>query len=139
MQGGEIRFLGNQGRTPVPAGIDLREGQKVRLGTRPADLELDRGHRAHGDQGRASGWYGLSGEVFLAERLGRQVELDIHVDGQQLIVVEDSDHAPAEGDTVGVQINLANVHIFDGEAEEGLRLGSATGPGAAPMQPEAQQ
>ena len=142
VQGGEIRFLGTQGRIRVTAGVDVREGQKVRLGMRPADLELDRGHRGHGDQASASGWYALSGDVFLAERLGRQVELDIHVDGQQLIVVEDSDHAPAEGDTVGVQINLANIHIFDGESgdgQEGLRLGSATGPGAAPMLQEAQQ
>lgn len=143
VSGHSISFLGDQGRLEVPSGVELHDGQQVRLGMRPSEIELDRGHRGDGE-----GLLRLRGEVILADRLGRQVELDIHVAGYQLIVVEDSDHAPREGEQVTVQINLANVHIFDGgqpvgpggdePAEHTRRLGSATGPGPAAAPEEAQ-
>ncbi|MDO5710964.1 MAG: ABC transporter ATP-binding protein [Micrococcales bacterium] len=133
---GQIAFLGDAGRIPVWSGGELRDGQRVRLGLRPSDLELDRGHRRD-----SADRLTLRGRVILVERLGRHVELAVHVSGQQLIVVEDSDHAPAENDEVTVQIKLANVHVFDGgdTGEATLRLGSATGPGAAARPEEAQQ
>jgi hypothetical protein len=67
------------------------------------------------------------------------VELDILVGDDHLIVVEDSDHAPAEGEQVTVQVHLPNVHVFaaGGEGEHTARIGSATGRVAAAMPEEA--
>jgi ABC-type sugar transport system ATPase subunit len=131
---GEVVFADGAGRFPAPTELQLTEGQRLRLGLRPSELEVDRGHRAAGGE-----WLQVPGRVLLAERLGRQVELDIRVGDEQLIVVEDSDHAPAEGDEVTVQVHLPNVHIFDsGEAgEDTLRLGSAIGRHSAALPEEA--
>ena len=133
VSGGRVRFCGGVATFPVPADLDLADGQQVRLGLRPSEIEVDRGHRSTGD------WLELPGRVVLAERLGRQVELDIHVGGEQVIVVEDSDHAPAEGSDVTVQIHLPNVHLFaSGEVgADTPRIGSATGRGAAALPEEA--
>lgn len=133
---GRVRFLGGAGEFAAPADLGLRDGQRVTLGVRPSELELDRGHRDHG-----SGRYlQLRGRVALAERLGRQVELDVHVGDGDLIVVEDSDHAAPEGAEVTVQIDLANVHVFDAEDPDAApRLGSAVGRHAAPRPEEAHQ
>lgn len=130
---GQVRFAGGAASFPAPRELGLSEGQEVRLGLRPSEIEVDRGHRASAD------WLQLPGKVVLAERLGRQVELDVHVDDQPLIIVEDSDHAPAEGGDVTVQIHLPNVHIF-ASSEDGTdspRLGSATGRRAAALPEEA--
>lgn len=145
VRGGRIEFLGGAGSFPAPADLGLRDGQTVQLGIRPSELEIDRGHRPGGDR-----WLRLPGRVLLAERLGRQVELDVHVGDGQLIVVEDSDHAAPEGSEVTVQIDLADVHVFDGAstaADDGAarvhraapRLGSALGRHSAPMPEEAHQ
>jgi ABC-type sugar transport system ATPase subunit len=133
VEDGEVRFAGGAGRFPVPRDLDLTAGQKVRLGLRPSELEVDRGHRSSDD------WLRVPGRVVLAERLGRQVELDILVGDDHLIVVEDSDHAPAEGEQVTVQVHLPNVHVFaaGGEGEHTARIGSATGRVAAAMPEEA--
>jgi multiple sugar transport system ATP-binding protein len=135
VEGGRVVFGSGAGSFAAPAGLDLAEGQSVRLGLRPSELEVDRGHRTGGE------WLALPGRVVLAERLGRQVELDVHVGDQQLIVVEDSDHAPAEGREVSVQIHLPNVHIFASgeEGEDTLRLGSATGRHSAALPEEARR
>lgn len=130
---GQIRCSGDLGRMPLPAGLDLADGDQVRLGLRPSELEVDRGQRA-GD-----GWLQLPGKVVLAERLGRQVEFDVRVGPDQLIVVEDSDLAPDEGDQVTVQIQLANVHIFAGcpPGEDSARIGAASSRTARPLHEEA--
>jgi multiple sugar transport system ATP-binding protein len=120
---GDVVFAGGAGRFPWPADLGLPDGKQVTLGLRPSEMEVDRGHRDDRE------WLQLPGRVLLAERLGRQVELDVRVGDEQMIVVEDSDHAPPEGTEVTVQIHLPNVHIFAG-GEEGVdapRLGSATG------------
>jgi multiple sugar transport system ATP-binding protein len=132
---GEVVFAGGAGRFPAPTELQLAEGQRLRLGLRPSELEVDRGHRT----GASGEWLQVPGRVLLAERLGRQVELDVRVGDQQLIVVEDSDHAPAEGEEVTVQIHLPNVHIFDSgeDGEDSLRLGSAIGRHSAALPEEA--
>jgi ABC-type sugar transport system ATPase subunit len=136
VEGGNIVFADGRGRFPAPADLGLEEGRRLRLGLRPSELEVDRDHRQS-----AGEWLQLPGRVVLAERLGRQVELDVHVGGEQLIVVEDSDHAPAEGEEVTVQIHLPNVHIFDSgeDGEDTARLGSATGRHSAALPEEARR
>ena len=130
---GDVVFAGGAGRFPLPADLRLGDQERVRLGLRPSEMEVDRGHRDEGE------WLQLPGRVVLAERLGRQVELDVGVGDEQLIVVEDSDHSPPEGTEVTVQIHLPNVHIF-ASGEEGAdtaRLGSATGRHSAALPEEA--
>lgn len=133
VRGGQVAFAGGAGSFPTPPGADLAEGQPVRLGLRPSEIEVDRGHRT-GD-----GWLRLPGRVVLAERLGRQVELDIRVGEQQLIVVEDSDHTPPEGSDVTVQVHLPNVHLFAGgdAGEDSPRIGAAIGRASAALPEEA--
>jgi multiple sugar transport system ATP-binding protein len=131
---GDIRFCGGVASFPAPPDLNLAEGQHVRLGLRPSEIEVDRQARS------GEGWLQLPGKVVLAERLGRQVELDIHVGGEPVIVVEDSDHAPPEDSDVTVQIHLPNVHVFaSGDPRSNTpRLGSATGRGAAALPEEAE-
>lgn len=134
VKAGRVRFCGDVGALPVPPGLELAEGQSVQLGLRPSEIQVGRRDLA------TEGWLELPGRVALAERLGRQVELDVHVGGEQVIVIEDSDHAPAEGADVTVQIHLPNVHVFE-SAEAGAsarRLGSAAGAGATASPEEAQ-
>lgn len=132
LRGGEIALAGGASFR-VPSGLRVSDGQSVQVGLRPSEIEVDRGHRDGSD------WLRLTGRVVLVERLGRHVELDLEIgEGQRLIVVEDSDHAPQEGAQVVVQIHLANVHVFaadapgtdhpdagDQPAPDAVRLGSA--------------
>lgn len=133
VEDGEIRFAGGTARFRVPSDLDVAGGDRVRLGLRPSELEVDRDHRDGPD------WLRLPGRVVLAERLGRQVELDVAVGDDHVIVVEDSDRAPREGDEVTVQVHLPNVHVFASaaEGEDSPRLGSAVGRVSAPLPEEA--
>lgn len=149
VRGGRVEFLGGAGSFAAPADLDLADGTRVTLGVRPSELELQRDGHGHGNQ-ESGEWLRLPGRVVLAERLGRQVELDVHVGDGQVIVVEDSDHAAPEGAEVTVQIRLTNVHVFadvappgdadaDARPRAALRLGSATGRHAAARPKEALQ
>jgi multiple sugar transport system ATP-binding protein len=129
---GQIRLAGGSAHFPVSTDLAVSTADRVRIGLRPSEMEVDRGQRPTGD------WLRLEGRVILAERLGRQVELDVEVGDDHLIVVEDSDHAPREGDNVTVQVHLANVHVFAAaaEGEDSARLGSAVGRVPAPLPEE---
>ncbi len=130
---GHIRFTGSNARFPVSPDLGVTTGDRVRIGVRPSEMEVDRDQRSTGE------WLRLPGRVVLAERLGRQVELDIEVGDDHLIVVEDSDHAPGEGEDVTVRVPLSNVHVFAAAAEgkDSARLGSAAGRVLAPLPEEA--
>jgi multiple sugar transport system ATP-binding protein len=108
---------------PVPTDLDLAVGDRVRLGLRPRDLERAEDLEGSGRPGRLR----IRGQVHLAERLGRLVELSITVDDTELIMVASSDHAAEEGDPIEVVIDLADVHVFAAGApgEETARLGGA--------------
>jgi multiple sugar transport system ATP-binding protein len=106
----------------VPPGLDLAQGDRVRLGLRPRDLErADELTDASRDRLR------LRGRVHLSERLGRLVELSIAVGDIELIMVASSDHAAEEGDPIDMVIDLADIHVFAAGApgEETARLGGA--------------
>jgi multiple sugar transport system ATP-binding protein len=105
---GRISAGGGAIRVPVPAGGRLSAGDAVRVGLRPRDIEIiDASHQRHDD-----GWLVMDGTVRLAERLGRLVELDVHVGDVELIVVSTSEHARSEGDHVQVQIPYDLVYVF---------------------------
>lgn len=118
---GRIVAAGGEIVVPVPRDANLAAGDPVRLGLRPRDLELVTGGHS------PEGWLPIAGRVRLAERLGRLVELAIHVGGCELIVVTDHDHAVPEGSQVTTHIPLDLVQIFAGgdPGEDTLRIGSA--------------
>lgn len=112
---GRITALGGAIDLAAPAG--LPDGG-IRLGLRPSEL-------VPGGNGGVG--VTIKGEVRLAERLGRDIELDVAVGDGHLIVVTDSARAVAEGHEISLWIELAHIHVFDG-GEPGVdtkRLGSA--------------
>jgi multiple sugar transport system ATP-binding protein len=140
---GEVRQVGQEGRGdggiafPVPPGVELQRGQRVRLGIRPSDLELVTPESRSGPE-----WLRVGGTVDLAERLGRNVELAVRVGGAEVIVLTSSEHTAHEGESVEIQVRLREVHLFAGgeDDDECPRLGAAaprdradTAPGAQPV------
>ena len=125
---GHVRQAGPDGRDnggiafPVPADVDVARGQRVRLGIRPSDLELVTPESRGGPE-----WLRVQGTVDLAERLGRNVELAVHVGGVEVIVLTSSEHTAREGDAVEIQVRLREVHLFDcgGDDDECVRIGAA--------------
>jgi multiple sugar transport system ATP-binding protein len=115
-------------RVPVPAGAGLAAGSAVRVGLRPRDIDVIDSP----SQRDEPGWLVMAGTVRLAERLGRLVELDVHVGDVDLIVVATSDQARSEGDRVEVRIPLDLVHVFagGGPGEDTAWLGTAAPAGA---------
>lgn len=112
---GRITALAGAIDLPKPEG--LPEG-RVRLGLRPSEL-------VPGDQGPDG--IRITGTVRIAERLGRDIELDVTVGDGHLIVVTDSTKAVGEGKDVALSIDVARIHVFAGgePGEETVRLGSA--------------
>jgi multiple sugar transport system ATP-binding protein len=109
----------------VPPDLDLAVGDRVRLGLRPRDLE--RAEDLADERSGAAGRLRMRGRVHLSERLGRLVELSIHVGDVELIMVASSDHAAEEGDPIEMVIDLADIHVFAAGApgDETARLGGA--------------
>ena len=119
---GAVRQVGGGIEFPVPGEVDLQRGQRVRLGIRPSDLELVTPDSRSGPE-----WLRVAGTVALAERLGRNVELAVHVGGAEVIVLTSSEHTAQEGEAVEIQVRLREVHIFDhGEQDDASgRIGAA--------------
>jgi multiple sugar transport system ATP-binding protein len=111
---GRISALAGAINLPKPDG--LPEG-KVRLGLRPS--ELIPGVQAGGVQ--------IKGTVRIAERLGRDIEMEVAVGDGHLIVVAHSSKAVAEGKDVVLSIDVPRIHVFAGteSGEDTPRLGSA--------------
>jgi multiple sugar transport system ATP-binding protein len=103
--------------------LELRAGQRVRLGIRPRDIEVARPGRG------GEGWLRMRGQIRLAERLGRLIELDVRVGDVDMIAVDAAVHRVDEGQDVELQVPMEHVHVFaDGpRGEDTLRLGGALG------------
>jgi multiple sugar transport system ATP-binding protein len=108
---------------PVPA-LGLDRGQRVRLGIRPRDMEVVRPGRG------GEGWLRMRGRIRLAERLGRQLELDVRVGDVDMIAVDSAVQHVDEGQDVELQVPFEHVHVFaEGPPDEDTpRLGGALGP-----------
>jgi multiple sugar transport system ATP-binding protein len=119
VEDGRIRLGGGAFDVPVPAGVDVRGGDRVRVGLRPCDIHVvtDTG------QGGASAAR-LAGTVTLAERLGRNVELTVDMGGEQLIVLSSGREGVAEGGRVSMTVAGENVHVFAAGEGDTLRLGA---------------
>jgi len=130
LEDGRITAADGAIRVPTPTGGRLSAGDVVRVGLRPRDIEIvDAAHQRQED-----GWLVMDGTVRLAERLGRLVELDVHVGDVELIVVATSEHARTEGDRVQVQIPYDLVYVFAAGApdEDTPWLGAAAPPRRRP-------
>ena len=111
------RITALEGAIDVANPAGFAEGN-VRLGLRPSEL-VPGIARPGGIQ--------ITGTVRIAERLGRDVELDVTIGDGHLIVVTDSSKAVAEGKSITLTIDVARVHVFAGgePGEDTPRLGSA--------------
>ena len=110
VEGGRIRLGDGSFGVPVPTGLTLKGGDRVRVGLRPCDISVVR----DGDAGSAK----LSGTVTLAERLGRNIELTVDVGGEQLIVLASGREGVAEGATISMTVGDDDVHVFAAAGQE---------------------
>lgn len=109
-------------RVPLTADLGLAAGDRARIGIRPVDVDLV----PVADAGGSADSVQLTGEVVLAERLGRQIELTVDIGGRWLIALTNASDQAREGARVTVRVPAADVHVFaaaDGE-EHTRRLGS---------------
>jgi ABC-type sugar transport system ATPase subunit len=116
---GRIRLGDGSFDVPVPAGVDVRIGDRVRVGLRPCDIHVI------GDSAQAR----LSGTVRLAERLGRNIELTVDVGGEQVIVLASGREGVDEGARVSMTVADDDVHVFGALRQERSDSGKTEGDG----------
>jgi multiple sugar transport system ATP-binding protein len=121
VEDGRIRLGAGAFDVPVPAGVDVRGGDRVRVGLRPCDIHVD----GEGGAGAAR----LTGTVTLAERLGRNVELTVDMGGEQLIVLSSGREGVTEGSRVSMTVADENVHVFAPLGQERGGTGKPAGEG----------
>ncbi|GLP76453.1 sugar ABC transporter ATP-binding protein [Mycobacterium antarcticum] len=112
VEDGRIRLGRGAFDVPVPAGVDVRGGDRVRVGLRPCDIHVA------GDAGEAGGAAEMRGKVVLAERLGRNIELTVDMGGEQLIVLASGREGVAEGAPVSMTVASDDVHVFAARSDE---------------------
>lgn len=118
VEDGRIRLGGGAFDVPVPAGIDVRGGDRVRVGLRPCDIHVIAGASQDGSAPR------LTGTVTLAERLGRNIELTVDMGGEQLIVLASGREGVDEGGQVSMTVAEHDVHVFAAGEGDTRRLGA---------------
>jgi ABC-type sugar transport system ATPase subunit len=111
---GRIRLGDGSFDVPVPSGVDVRAGDRVRVGVRPCDIHVV----AESASAR------LGGTVRLAERLGRNIELTVDVGGEQLIVLASGREGVDEGCRVSMTFADNDVHVFGPGDGDTARLGT---------------
>ncbi len=118
VEDGRIRLGDGSFDVPVPSGVNVKGGDRVRVGLRPCDVHVG------ADGAGAGGAARLSGTVVLAERLGRNIELTVKVGEVQVIVLASGREGVDEGATVTMTVADDDVHVFAaGEGDTG-RLGA---------------
>ncbi len=94
------------GGLALPLGLALSSGQSVQYGVRPENFKVV-------PQGSADS---LSGTVEVIEPTGADTQVFVRVGEQLLTVVQHERVMLKPGDAVGLQADLAKVHIFDADA-----------------------
>jgi multiple sugar transport system ATP-binding protein len=117
VEDGRIRIGGGAFDVPVPAGVNVRGGDRVRVGLRPCDIHVI-------DDGGGAGAAHLIGTVTLAERLGRNIELTVDLGGEQLIVLASGREGVDEGAEVSMTVGDGDVHVFAAGDGDTPRLGA---------------
>jgi multiple sugar transport system ATP-binding protein len=100
---GRIRLGDGSFDVPIPADTPCSRGDRVRVGLRPCDLHVV-GKHANGS--------GMQGRVVLAERLGRNIELTVDLNGAQLIVLTSGREGVGEGERVVLTVATSDIHVF---------------------------
>ncbi|KQY09940.1 ABC transporter [Mycobacterium sp. Root135] len=118
VEDGRIRLGGGAFDVPVPAGVDVRGGDRVRVGLRPCDIHVIGSASQDGSAPR------LTGTVTLAERLGRNIELTVDMGGEQLIVLSSGREGVEEGGRVSMTMAEQDVHVFAAGEGDTRRLGA---------------
>lgn len=112
---GRIRLGDGSLEVPVPSDARCDRGTRVRVGLRPCDIHV----------GTGAGSAKLAGNVMLAERLGRNVELTVKAGGEQIIVLTSGREGVHEGSDVTMSIADADVHVFAAGEGDTNRLGQS--------------
>jgi multiple sugar transport system ATP-binding protein len=100
---GRIRLGDGSFDVPIPVDTRCGRGDRVRVGLRPCDLHVV-GKHANGS--------GMQGRVVLAERLGRNIELTVDLNGAQLIVLTSGREGVGEGERVVLTVATSDIHVF---------------------------
>jgi len=106
------QFIGMPSMNMLAAGA-LPTLSQLTGGRLPQDGYL--GVRPEGVRVRAGGGEGLPGRVDLVEALGSDTLIHVDVAGQTLIARQNERTSLAHGDTVGVEIDPAVLHLFNRE------------------------
>jgi multiple sugar transport system ATP-binding protein len=93
---------------PAPANIRGENGQPVKYGIRPGDIQL------------ASAGQGIAAKVVVVEPTGAETELLLQVGDAKLIVVIHGRTEAQPDDTVYLAIDARKAHVFD--ADSGVRM-----------------
>ncbi len=80
------------------------------LGFRPEDCEVT----------KAKEGVGISSTIYLLERLGREVVVNVEAFGEIFKVIADSDVTYQKDEKVMIRLNEKNMHLFDSETETAL-------------------
>ena len=105
---------------PVPAELRARtagrDGRRMMLGLRPESLR-EEGHETTGARATQS----IHATIELVEPLGYEVVIHGRVGDDLLIAKAEPHKAPAVGDRMALEIDLAGLQVFDVETEMRLR------------------
>ena len=131
--GSGLVLVTRSGRIPLPAQVAARLRPlpgaagpvEVMWGIRAEDIQV--GPSPAEPPGGSSAGNGAPGEtpylraaVDLVEGLGSDAYVSLTLGGDNLVVRTPADERPAEGQTVGVQVNAQKLHLFDARTEQTL-------------------
>ncbi len=85
----------------------LREGQRVTLGIRPE-------HIARGTPGN------VQATVDVVEPIGHESIVYASAGDERLVAIFDPQETPRAGDTISLDVDAEQVHVFDGETEKAI-------------------
>ena len=97
VRGGQVEGLG--ALWALPAGCRVSEGQTVKMGIRPTDLNLAA--------------QGVPAKVVVVEPTGAETELLLEVGGQQMVLVMHGRTDAQADDVVHISVDPNKAHVFD--------------------------
>ena len=95
----------------LPDGPRPEEGRKVTIGLRPEDVRPS--------DGQAPGRFEAT--VSIVEPMGAESLITVSFAGQEIVAKADGDVIPAVGARIGLEANLARLHLFDPETTKAYR------------------
>ena len=105
---------------PVPAGSPAVEGQAVRVGLRPLDIDVVPGAGGASGANAGAGTAGSRvavGEIELVESTGAETHVHVRLGGELVRAVANERLRVSRGDSLGLGIDPARMHLFDAGTE----------------------